>query len=73
MKKFFAIAAVALLAACGGDGTDETVEQDTTTIQGTDTVPTTTVVPTTDTMITTVTTDTVQGEATDTTTGDTTP
>jgi hypothetical protein len=79
MKKFIAIAAVALLAACGGDdaaeGEGEVISQDTatTTIQGTDTVPTTTVVPTTDTVTTTttVTADTTQGTAT--TGTDTTP
>ena len=72
--KFFAIAAVALLAACGDDDADadgETVSQDTTvsTVQGTDTVSQPTVVPTTDSVVTTttVTQDTVQGEATDTT------
>lgn len=72
MKKFIAIAAVALLAACGGDdaaeGGEGTVSQDTatTTVQGMDTVSQPTVVPTTDTVTTTttVTTDTTQGQAT---------
>jgi hypothetical protein len=73
-KKLIAMAAVALLAACGGgDDADgegaETTAQDTSvsTVQGTDTVNQPTVVPTTDSVVTTTTTqtetDTVQGQA----------
>ena len=70
----FAAAAIVSLTACGGDeGADgETVNTDTTAVQGTDTVATPTVVPTTDTVVTTTTQDTIQGQATDTTGGDTT-
>jgi ABC-type glycerol-3-phosphate transport system substrate-binding protein len=74
-KKLIAMAAVALLAACGGDDTEEgadTTAQDTSvsTVQGTDTISQPTVVPTTDSVVTTTTTqtetDTVHGQATDT-------
>jgi hypothetical protein len=69
MKKFFSIAAVALLAACGGgDAEGEGATTDSTTVQtipGQDTVNQPTVVPATDSVVTTTTTqtDTVQGEA----------
>ena len=72
-KKLIAMAAVALLAACGGDDVEEgaeTTAQDTSvsTVQGTDTVNQPTVVPTTDSVVTTTTTqtetDTVHGQAT---------
>jgi ABC-type glycerol-3-phosphate transport system substrate-binding protein len=70
-KKLIAMAAVALLAACGGDdaaeGEGDVVAQDTSvsTVQGTDTVSQPVEVPTTDTVTTTttVTADTTQGAA----------
>ena len=73
-KKLIAMAAVALLAACGGDAEEgaETTAQDTSvsTVQGTDTINQPTVVPTTDSVVTTTTTqtetDTVHGQAADT-------
>jgi len=66
MTKIFAIAAVALLAACGSkDAGEGEVVSDTTvtTIEGTDTMTAPVVVPTTDTVTTTttVTTDTTAG------------
>jgi len=75
MKKFIAIAAIALLAACGSgddaaEGETVTADTTTTTVQGMDTITQPTVVPTTDTVTTTttVTTDTAHGTATGTTT-----
>ncbi|HEX2203362.1 MAG TPA: hypothetical protein VHG91_08690 [Longimicrobium sp.] len=70
--RIFSIVAVATLvslAACGGDegGETEQVTSDTTAIQGTDTVSQPVVVPATDSVVTTttVTTDTMQGQVTD--------
>lgn len=69
MKKIFAVAAVALLAACGG--ADEAAEGDAAvdstvmTIEGTDSVPGTVAVPVTDSVVTTTTTDTIEGHAAD--------
>ena len=63
-----ALAAFVSLTACAkGDG-DDVVEQDTTTIPGADTITGPIVVPTEDSVITTTTTDTIEGEASDTVT-----
>jgi len=71
-----ALAALAATACKKGDNDTETTTADTAVVPGSDTVPTTTVVPTTDTAVTTTTTttetDTMHGNATDTTVHDTT-
>jgi hypothetical protein len=70
-KRFAVVLTVAgVLAACGDrdDGANQT-SADTTTVPGTDVVDQPTTVPTTDTLVTTTTTetDTIHGEANDTT------